>query len=271
MMTLLNHAVSTCSQKVRLCLHEKRLAFEERQVNLRARENLSPEYLRLNPNGVVPTLLDNGAPVVDSSVILEYLEESYPDVPLMPDTAIDRAGVRAWLRFFEEVPTAAVRFPSYNQAFVPANFSRQSEMEFQRDADSRPLRKEFYRQMGRQGFDEAAIRGSLEALKGTVKRMHGVLGDGRPWLSGTQLTLADICVLPLLDRTADLGLYWLWSDMPQVQRWYAHWRSRPSYAATYYPGSRLSEIYADLRDRAPTQAWFEQSAEPIPESTPVAS
>lgn len=260
MITLMNHAVSTCSQKVRLCLHEKRLNFEDRQVDLRGKENLSPAYLRMNPNGVVPTLLDNGVPVVDSSVIMEYLNETYPEVPLMPDTAVGRAGVRAWMRFFEEVPTAAVRFPSYNQAFVPANFSRQSEADFERDSGIRPLRKEFYRQMGRHGFDEGAIRASLESLKTTVKRMQDALADGRPWLAGEQLTLADICVLPLLDRTRDLGLEWLWGDSPQVRNWYVRWTERTSYEAAYYSGSRLSETHADLRERAPSKAWFEQAA-----------
>ena len=66
----------------------------------------------------MPTLVDGGIPVVDSSVIMEYLDEEYPETSLTPVGTKDRAKMRAWLRFFEEVPTVAVRFPSYNAAFA---------------------------------------------------------------------------------------------------------------------------------------------------------
>ena len=67
---------STCSQKVRLCLAEKGLDYTSRTVNLRANENLSPAYLALNPNGVVPTMVHDGHVIIDSSVICEYLDLS---------------------------------------------------------------------------------------------------------------------------------------------------------------------------------------------------
>ena len=62
---------STCSQKVRLCLAEKGLEFESQLINLATKEQLAPEYLEINPNGVVPTLVDDGRVVIDSSVICE--------------------------------------------------------------------------------------------------------------------------------------------------------------------------------------------------------
>jgi len=251
-LVLYHHAVSTCSQKVRLCLHEKSLAFDARQVDLRAKENLSPSYLKLNPNGVVPTLVHDGVPVVDSSVIMEYLDEVFDAIPLMPASAQGRARVRAWLRYLEEVPTVAVRYPSYNQAFVPANFSRQTEEQFNATAKERPLRQHFYERMGRNGFNDTDIRASLEALQGTVRRVDVALSDGRPWIDGNALTLADACLLPLADRVQDLGLDWLWADAPNMARWYARWRQRPAYALTYYTGTRLSESYSDVRERAPS-------------------
>ena len=121
---------STCSQKVRLTLAEKHLEFVEHKMKLFQNDQLRPEYLKLNPNGVVPTLVDDGAPVINSSVIMEYLDEVYPEVPLSPDrTGQTAAQMRAWLRFFEEVPTVAVRFPSYNAAFA-RHFEKMSDEEF---------------------------------------------------------------------------------------------------------------------------------------------
>ena len=69
-MLVLHHAShSTCSQKVRIVLHENNLQFEDIWLDLGKKDQLKPEYLASNPNGVVPTLVDDGQPVVDSSVL----------------------------------------------------------------------------------------------------------------------------------------------------------------------------------------------------------
>ncbi len=74
---LYNAPQSTCSQRVRFVLNAKGLAFMEHRLDLFAGDQLKPDYLALNPNGVVPTLLHDGAPVINSSVIMEYLEEVF--------------------------------------------------------------------------------------------------------------------------------------------------------------------------------------------------
>ena len=107
-----NAPQSTCSQKVRYTMAEKGLPFVEHKLKLFKNEQLRPEYLKLNPNGVVPTLVHDGRPIVDSSVIMEYLDAMHPESSLTPRDAEQRARMRAWTRFFEEVPTVAVRFPS---------------------------------------------------------------------------------------------------------------------------------------------------------------
>jgi len=68
-LTLYNCPQSTCSQKVRLSRWKKGLAFEDRPVDRKTRKHLHPAYLALNPNGVVPTLVHNGAVIINSSVI----------------------------------------------------------------------------------------------------------------------------------------------------------------------------------------------------------
>src|SRR6476660_9754821 len=75
---LYNAAQSTCSQRVRFVLNAKGLPFEEVHLDLLAGDQLKPDYLALNPNGVVPTLDHDGAIINDSSVIIEYLDEIEP-------------------------------------------------------------------------------------------------------------------------------------------------------------------------------------------------
>jgi glutathione S-transferase len=143
---------STCSQKVRLCMAEKGLTFKGHLINLATKEQLDPEYLKINPNGVVPSLVHEGLVVIDSSVICEYLDEVFPETSLTPENPYERARMRKWMRYIEEVPTAAVRFPSFNMAFLPRFDGLDEDSFVAEQADVRPLRKGFSGAWDRPGF-----------------------------------------------------------------------------------------------------------------------
>jgi glutathione S-transferase len=243
MLTLYNAAHSTCSQKVRICLAEKNLPFKDVRLDLgKGKEHLKPEYLKINPNGVVPTLVDDGDIIIDSSVICEYLDEKFPALRLTPDDLVQRAKMRAWMRFLEEVPTAAVRVPSFNMGFLPRYDGLSREQFEAQQADIRPIRKQFYRRMGPGGFRKEDVEASLEQIANTCRRMHEALAVG-PWLLGEQYSLADIIVAPLIDRMADLGFSDAWEGKyPRVADWYQRMQARPAFQATFYPGSRMSEF-----------------------------
>lgn len=106
----------------------------------------------------------------------------------------------------------------------------------------RPIRKGFYRKMNSgRGFSGEELENSRTQLRQTVELIDGVLADDGPWLLGECFTLAECCVAPLVDRMDDLGLSDLWADQPRFADWLARLRARPSFAAAFYPGSRLSE------------------------------
>jgi glutathione S-transferase len=244
MLTLHHASHSTCSQKVRLVLHEKGLTFEDVRLNLAKKDQLRPEYLALNPNGVVPTLVDDGQPIVDSSVICEYLDEKYPQNRLTPTGIVERAKMRSWMRYFEEVATAAIRPPSFNRAFL-SRFDGLDQETFEREeVNVRTVRKVFFQRMGSpKGFSKQDIDRSMHELDETCARMNKALAAGGPWLLGTAFTLADVVVTPTIDRMADLGLDYVWKDKYlRVVDWYARLKERPAFKATYYPGSRVSEM-----------------------------
>ena len=244
MLTLYNAPHSTCSQKVRICLAEKELAFEDIRLDLgKNKDHLKPKYLKLNPNGVVPTLIDDGQVIIDSSVICEYLDERYPAIRLSPNDVVERAKMRAWMRYFEEVPTAAVRVPSFNMGFLP-RFAGLDRARFEAEqADIRPIRKHFYRRMGTSGFKRAEVEAALQQISNTCARMDTALAHG-PWLLGAQYTLADIVVTPSIDRMADLGYSGIWTEKyPRVTDWYARMQARPAFQKAFYKGTRMSETY----------------------------
>src|SRR3954451_23476107 len=86
---------SPSSQRVRFVLNAKGQPFEERKLDLLAGDQLKPEYLALNPNGVVPTLDHDGRIVIDSSVIIEYLDEVMPQQSFTPRDPVKRAAMRS--------------------------------------------------------------------------------------------------------------------------------------------------------------------------------
>ena len=242
MLTLYHANHSTCSQKVRLCLAEKRLEWTSKLINLATNEHLTPEYLALNPNGVVPTLVHDGAVIRDSGVICEYLEEVFPDTPLLPHDPVARANVRWWIRYLDEVPTAAVRVPSFNMAFLP-RYDGLDDAAFQSEqADIRPLRKHFYEKMGRKGFGDVEVDNAMEQLAAAITRIDAAIKD-QPWLSGDAVGLADFIAAPLIDRLDDLGFANMWEGgAPYMTDWFARLRARPAYTTAFYTMARLSEF-----------------------------
>lgn len=243
---LYNAPQSTCSQKARITLLEKGLAYSEEKLDLFKGDQLKPEYKAINPNGVVPSLVHDGEPVIDSSVIMEYLEDLVPSPPLTPEAPIGRAHMREWMRFFEEVPTPAIRVPSYNLVFL-RHFQDMTDEEFLAFGESKPLRKDFFLKMGRTGYSDDEMRQSLSRLKLTIDRMEPALSDGRTYLLG-DFSLADICVLPTFLRMADIGLRPMWADAPGVTRWFEAASNRSAVRDAMYHGSLLSEKYGESVD-----------------------
>jgi glutathione S-transferase len=105
MLALYHNDMSLCAQKVRLCLAEKGVEWESHHLVLRAGEHQQPWYRKLNRRAVVPTLVDGDKVVPESNVILEYLEEAYPDPRLLPQDPYDRARVRLWTKQLDETFT----------------------------------------------------------------------------------------------------------------------------------------------------------------------
>lgn len=236
MLELYNAPISTCSQKVRMVLAEKGLDWVDRRLRFELAEHRTPEYLALNPNGVVPTLVHDGLPVIDSSVINEYLDEVFPRPALRPSKPIDLARMRAWRQYIDEVPTPSIRVPSFNTFFVP-KFALMSDAQFRAMAEALPLRRDFYLKMGRTGFAQDEVDAALRRLRQALERMERSL-DATEWLADDRFTLADVSIMPIVVRLEDLALTPLWGDLPHVAHWYKRVQQRPSFATTYYAGAR---------------------------------
>ena len=246
-----NAPQSTCSQRVRFVLHAKAQTFVEYKLDLFAGDQLKPDYIKINPNGVVPALVHDGVSIIDSAVIIEYLDDIFPEVaPMRPSDPKEVARLRAMMRFVDEVPTPAVRIPSYNLAFLP-HFQSMSEAEFQVLCDSKPLRREFLMRMGRTGFPEADMNEALQRLRRGVERMDMWLNQSNgPWIMGENISLADVAIMPIIVRMKDLKLGHIWDDYSRVEAWLQRIEQTPAFKLTFYHGSLLTEKYPHLLARA---------------------
>lgn len=250
---LYNAPQSTCSQRVRFVFNGKKVPFDEVKLNLLAGDQLKPDYLKLNPNGVVPTLDHDGAIVIDSTVITEYLDEVEPRASFTPESPVARARMRALMHFIDEMPAAAVRVPTFNLAFLPS-FQKMSRDDFVAMAQSKPLRREFMMTMGQTGFPQAEMDAALARLHRSYERMDAEIEkSGGPWLLGKHISLADVAVMPAVVRMHDLNMPG-WLDLPRVVTWFDNIRAHPAFAPTFYPGSLLSERFPHLREKTAAQA-----------------
>jgi maleylacetoacetate isomerase len=94
-MKLYGYFRSSAAFRVRIALNLKKLDYETAAIHLRRNDQTKPDYLAVNPQGLVPALEDGGRTLIQSLAIIEYLDETYPDPPLLPQQPVDRARARA--------------------------------------------------------------------------------------------------------------------------------------------------------------------------------
>lgn len=228
---LLYHAAnSVCSQKVRFCLAEIGLDYETERLDLMRGDQFRPEYLALNPDGVVPTLVDDALVVVESSLICEYLDRSYNGGALMPGGA-DGIAVRHWL-LRSIALHAAINALTFSTANRGAKFRglTAEERAAKLAKMPNPLAALKLVSLTDEGLASPFVAQALTDLARALADMERALARG-DWLSGRAFGLGDIAVLPYVDRLAWLGFEGLWAKRAGVADWLARMRARPSYEA----------------------------------------
>ena len=250
MLELYNFSQSTCSQKVRICLHEKNLTWQDNRLVSSHQEHLKKWYLKINPNGVVPTLLHNKNAIYESSVILEYIDEVFPENKLSPNNVFAKSLMRSWIVFIDGILTPAIRFPSFQYGGLLEKFKEMSANEFKSKISLRPTKESFYKKMHKEfGFSNEVLTDSFNEIIKSSKRLdEKLIKFGGPWVMGKNFSLGDIVAGPLFDRIEDLGLEKLWDkNFPRVSKWLDNFQKRESVVKTFYKGSRLSEQFPELR------------------------
>ena len=255
MLYLYHGTTSVCAIKVRLTLEEKALPWEGEVLWLQRGDQYRPEYLKLNPNAVVPTLVHDDKVVIESTLIMEYLDETFPKIPLMPGDTYARSQVRLWLKLVDELHvhcgtiTAAVAFRRY--------FMRQSpdgrDAYVARALD--PVKRERLQQIMDIGLAAPDAMDAARRFDTFVGVMESALAQS-DYLVGSSFTLADAAAIPYVNRADMLGLAGLWEDRrPRVTDWYARMWQRPIFksAITAYWDDDARQRFDVPRD----EVWAE--------------
>lgn len=235
MIELYHSTHSTCSQKVRLCLAEKGIAWKGHHLNLRAFDQLKPEFLAINAAGMVPVLVDGDFRLAESRIINEYLEEAYPQLRLLPADPQSRAHMRLWTKYSDDVATDAVKLPSFVKNIQP-ELQRMAPEQVRAMVAKIPDAKvrERWTNAVTRGISAADLQPSIDKLGVMVDRMDRSLSQG-PWLAGDEYSLADIDIAPFVHRLIRCELFHLVEARPRVADWYARISSRAAYAKAIPP------------------------------------
>ena len=233
MITLYHNNMSTCAQKVRYVLAEKGLDWESVELNLRKGDQHTDDYLKLNPAGVVPTLVDGDAVIVESGVICEYLEDEFPDPRLRPETAAGIAAMRLWIKYVDEIIHAQAGVVSTAIAFRfqhLANGEDAAKARIEAVPDERKRAR--MRSLVFEGVESPLFGGGVRTFAEMLRRMEAALEE-TAFLAAQDRTIADAVCLPYVVRLDHLRMAQLWDGLPLVAGWYERMRETPSFAAAF--------------------------------------
>lgn len=227
----LYHAwVSSASRKVRLCLAEKGVAYESHPLDLAKFEHHRDWYKDLNPSGIVPALLVDGRPLVESNFINDWIDDVFPDPPLRPLDPFQRHDLKLWARYIDDACLPAVQKHNWMILFHPfAKAWSDAELEARLSAIPTEDRRRTWRRMAREPFTEAELEAALDVLRGMMDRIEARLVD-RKWLVSNDYSLGDIAAAPYVVRYFEIAPEEA-GDRPRAGEWWSRMRARPSFEA----------------------------------------
>jgi glutathione S-transferase len=228
--TLYDAPGSPCARRVRAVLLEKGLQWTTRLVDLTRMEQKRPEYLALNPNGVVPTLVHGDRVLYESNVITEYLDEVFPDPPLYPRDPWARAQAKMW-QAFELAMAKDFRPLMYARVIGPYDRLRPRDevLADARRSTGDPAHLDWVRRVYDGEVMSDAEAAHLESLLlQRLDRLEAALA-GRDWLVGSRYSIADLSVAPRVLMYPMVQLPLEPGRHPRVCDWLARLAARPSF------------------------------------------
>ena len=260
--TLYHHGSSVCAAKVRLAMAEKDLEWNGVYIDILKGEQFDPEYLKLNPKGVVPTLVHNDLVIPDSTVIIEYLDQIAPDTSVHPKDPWSRAQVRYWTKAVDEdlhPACGAVTFVCSHRHTVLKNLGPKGAEEFLASTPPISVTSDWKSQKDafvRYGFDAPGAADKVKLYDTYLKKMDKAL-ENKQWLVEDAFSIADISMVPYVNRLAMMSMRGMWENnrLPNVEKWFNRVEALPNFKKCLIDWVP-DELANDLRENG-AQSWPE--------------
>jgi glutathione S-transferase len=231
MLTLYHFHSSVCAAKVRLILHEKELSWESRIVEILKGEQFQPWYVALNPNAVVPTLVDNGEAICESAVICEYLDDAYPDHPMRPKDLVDRSVMRIWSSDVDTYMNgicAGITYPATHRHEVLKLSPEELQKFYDGHTDKDKLARR--KRLIEQGYQSPDAKHAVLVYDKFLNKLEHRLIETGSWLAGDSYSIADAAATPYMVRLDMLNYQEWWRhSRPHLDSWYERIKARKSF------------------------------------------
>jgi glutathione S-transferase len=253
MLALYHNDMSLCAQKVRVCLAEKGLDWEDRHIVLRSGEHQKPWYRKLNRRAVVPTLIHDDKVITESNVILEYLDESFPAPPLAPRDPYGRARMRLWTKQLDEdIHDASAAILSFGIAFRHQYLERGELGRQMLEQIPNIFKRERRRDVIEKGPQSQHFIIAVRRMVQMLDEMEESLA-GHAWLAGDDYSLADVAFTPYLARLEHLNILGMIGHRQKTAEWYARCKARPSFQEAIVKWENPS--YLELMKKRGSEYW----------------
>jgi glutathione S-transferase len=234
-LVLYDAAGTPSPRRVRMCLFEKGLPFKIKWLNLALMDQKVPSYLKLNPMGLVPTLVHDGKAIYESNVINEYIDAVFPNPPLAPKDAYGQAQMRMWFAFENDFgkPFRDAVYETFGKDRLKSTGVTPDKL---RQEISKRTKNEAYLRVASKVLtapsDVELVADRQEIMLEKMAEMNDRLADGRTWLCGDEFTLADIALAPRVDMFPVVGLADLYQRFRHIGTFMERVKARPSWAAS---------------------------------------
>jgi len=215
--------ISNCSMRVRITAEEKNLDWKSHIINLKKQQNLEDWYLKINPKGLVPAIIDDGVIVTESNDIMLYLEEKYTKPGLLPKDPQSAEEVKRWVNLASDVHLKTIKTYVYSSIDVASKIKIDMERYRQIQPDKELVA---FHQKSLEGFPEGAVTRAVEQVHQIFAEIDKKLKN-QIWIMGNSVSLADIAWIPQFTLLEMLGFPF--SKYKYVQEWAKEFRKRPSY------------------------------------------
>jgi len=217
--TLYHNGPSTCSQKVRLILELKKIKYKSELIDLFTGEQHSPEYVKLNPNHLVPTLVVDNNILLESSLINEYLEDTFPEVSARPADSFRIHQMRLWIKYVDIYHSQC---GSLTYGIGMRNILNQKpKEEVNKEINAIPdlIKRKNRRDLVDLGIEAPIFIEALRQSNIFLNKLEQSLGTSE-WIYNDSFGLADASALPYIIRMEQLALSDLFNNRPKINAWY---------------------------------------------------